>query len=83
MTRSDDDDGGTEGGDLPHRLFAVGGFVGLKTPGLDELGQPAARGGIVLDDQHAFADERLRYRFRQSLSCSRKSFLHFLAYQLH
>ena len=38
-----DDDRGTEGGDLAERLFAVGCFVGLKTPRLDELGQAGAR----------------------------------------
>ena len=36
-----------------HRLFAVGGFVGLEAPRADELGQADTRRGIVLDDQDA------------------------------
>ena len=52
------DDGGTERGDLLHRLFAVGGGFGLEAPGADELGQADARRGIVLDDEDAFRDTR-------------------------
>ena len=52
------DDGGTEGRDLLQRLFAVGGDVGLESPGADELGEPDARRGIVLDDEDAFAERR-------------------------
>ena len=51
-----DDDGGAEGGDLAHRLFAVGRFLGLEAPGLNELGEPGARGGVVFDDEDTFGD---------------------------
>jgi len=43
--------------------LAIGGFVGLKAPGLDELGQPGTSGWVVLDYQHALADKRLRISF--------------------
>ena len=36
------------------RVLAVGGRLGDEAPALDQLLQPDARGGIVLDDQHAF-----------------------------
>ena len=37
------------------RLFAVGGFVGLESPVLHELGEPGAGRRIVFDDEHSFA----------------------------
>ena len=66
------DDRGTEGGDLLHRLFAVGGFVGLKAPRADELGEPDARRGIVLDDQDALGDGRPAVRRRRLIGFCRR-----------
>ena len=53
-----DDDRGAEGGDLLERLGAVGGGLGGESPRPHQLGQPAARRGIVLDDQDAFGGMR-------------------------
>ncbi len=50
-----DDDRRPEARDPAERLFAVGGFVGLKSPVLDELGESRAGRRIVLDDEHPFA----------------------------
>ena len=50
-----DDDRGPETGDTPERLFAVGGFVGLKSPVLYELGESGAGRRIVFDNEHSFA----------------------------
>jgi hypothetical protein len=53
-----DDDRRAERGDLQHRLFAVGGFVGLVPPRTDELGEPDTRRRIVLDNEHPLGDSR-------------------------
>ena len=58
-----DDDRGTEGRDLLERLGAVGGLLGGKSPGPHQLGQAAARCGIVLDDQDAFGGMRRSLTF--------------------
>jgi hypothetical protein len=60
MTRSEHDDRRAERGDLLHRLFAVGGFVGLVAPRADELGEAHARRGIVLDDEDALGNDGRR-----------------------
>ena len=58
MTRSVTTIDGTEGGDFLERLGAVGGLIGRKAPGPHQLGQAAACGGIVFDDQDAFGGMR-------------------------
>ena len=50
-----DDDGRAEGGDLTQRFLAVGRGFGVEAPGADELGETQPRGGLVLDNQHTFA----------------------------
>ena len=54
-----DDDGGAEAGHFTEALLAVGGLLGLETPGLNELRQPFPRRRVVFDDQDAFT-KRLR-----------------------
>ena len=44
-------------------FFPIGGLVGLKSPGLHELREPAPRRGIVLDNQDALAGDIGRIRF--------------------
>ncbi len=50
-----DDDRGTEAGDLAQPFVAVGCFLGLKSPGLDEFRQPLPGRVIVFDNQDPFA----------------------------
>ena len=57
-------------------FFAVGGFVGLEAPGLTSSARPAARGGVVLDDEHALADGGLGRRFVSVHAMLFVSFLH-------
>ena len=58
-----DDDRGAEVGDLAQRLLAVGGLVGLKTPGLNQLGESAPCGRVVLNDEDALAGSVGQNRF--------------------
>ena len=63
ITRSVTTIDGPEGGDLLERLRAVGGRLGGEAPGPHQLGQAAARRGIVLDDQDAFGGMRRSAHF--------------------
>jgi hypothetical protein len=47
-----DHDSWAKAGDLAHRVLPIAGLVGLESPGLNELGEAAARCGIILDDEH-------------------------------
>ena len=58
---------------LRQRFLAVGRLVGLEAPGLHELRQAAARGRVVLDDEHPFPGVLGRGR---SLFVHRHCFIH-------
>jgi hypothetical protein len=53
------DDGRPEGGDLLPGVLAVDSRFGVESPRPDELGETAASGRVILDDQHTlFAHTR-------------------------
>ena len=58
-----DDDRRAELGDPLERLGAVGGRVGREAPRAHQLGQPAAGGLVVFDDQHALGGLVLAHVF--------------------
>ena len=69
-----DDDRRTERRDLLERFFAVARRLGDEAPAPDELFEPDARGGVVLDDQHALSGD-LRFGFDDlwSSGCNHRS----------